>query len=458
MEEQGPLLPPGTACASPGSVNVTDAERSRDFYEEFTPLRSYGAWHRRMHSSRAWVSTARRSSDTCCATDQPVGLLGHAHPVARPATGRRDLPSHTNPGYFRICFQTPDGAALYDTAVAAGVQPLSLSGSRSPAAPRDDRSLRARPGRRGARVPHHAGRTPPLPRELQHCRPRPRRRVFGHLVGLQCAVRSTTTDLEEHSFGPGGDLHTYDARLYMTPMRDGSDPQTFLLDVVESTFPPPVGQAYSSRPTSASRGSRSRWTTWRRASHASQCWCRVRRRAARGVGVRRSDREPPGPGPPQPGRCPCRLGEPRIGVRGGSVGATDTKAVVLRFFDATPPATRRGCGRCSPTMRSGGCHRRRRRVDRPLTGADRVASGRRRSSSVFQPGTTTWDVEHVTAEDDRVAILIERRAVGANGRPYANQYHWLFRFESGRIAEIWEILDTALAISLLGLEPPRDPG
>jgi ketosteroid isomerase-like protein len=77
---------------------------------------------------------------------------------------------------------------------------------------------------------------------------------------------------------------------------------------------------------------------------------------------------------------------------------------------------------------------------------------------VFQPGTTTWDVEHVTAEDDRVAILIERRAVGANGRPYANQYHWLFRFESGRIAEIWEILDTALAISLLGLEPPRDPG
>jgi catechol 2,3-dioxygenase-like lactoylglutathione lyase family enzyme len=72
---------------------------------------------------------------------------------------------------------------------------------------------------------------------------------FGDTVGLECAVRSTTTDLEDHSFGPGGDLATYDARLYRADDNPGGPPH-LLLDVVESTFPGPVGHAYTA-PTNA---------------------------------------------------------------------------------------------------------------------------------------------------------------------------------------------------------------
>ncbi len=94
------------------------------------------------------------------------------------------------------------------------------------------------------------------------------------------------------------------------------------------------------------------------------------------------------------------------------------------------------------------------RLRRPLVGGDEVAQlAGGQITQAFQPGTTTWDVTHITAEDDRVAILMQRRAIGANGRAYDNQYHWLFRFEQDRIAEVWEIMDTALAFELLDMDP-----
>jgi ketosteroid isomerase-like protein len=84
--------------------------------------------------------------------------------------------------------------------------------------------------------------------------------------------------------------------------------------------------------------------------------------------------------------------------------------------------------------------------DRPLVGAERVAdlAGGKTLGS-FRPGTTSWHVMHMTAEGDFVAGLMTRRAVGANGRPYEAQYHWLFRFEDDLIAEVWEVIDTAQA-------------
>ena len=85
-------------------------------------------------------------------------------------------------------------------------------------------------------------------------------------------------------------------------------------------------------------------------------------------------------------------------------------------------------------------------VARPLVGVDQVAQlAGGAITRAFRPGTTTWRIEHMTAEDDRVAILMHRRSVTASGNPYENQYHWLFRFVGDRIAEVWEILDTALA-------------
>jgi ketosteroid isomerase-like protein len=49
---------------------------------------------------------------------------------------------------------------------------------------------------------------------------------------------------------------------------------------------------------------------------------------------------------------------------------------------------------------------------------------------------------------------MNRCAVAANGRPYDCEYHWLFRFADGLIAEVWEVLDTSRALEILD-DPPR---
>jgi ketosteroid isomerase-like protein len=56
------------------------------------------------------------------------------------------------------------------------------------------------------------------------------------------------------------------------------------------------------------------------------------------------------------------------------------------------------------------------------------------------------------AEDDLVAAHMDRDAVGANGRPYNNEYHLLFRFQDGLIVEAWEVIDSARAVEILGDE------
>jgi len=230
-------------------VNVRDLERSRAFYERFTPLRDRSEFE----VSDASVFGVERGSfvaavmrDDTGTTACPVLLVQWSNP---PVTGTT-YPSHTNPGYFRICFQHPDAGALFAEVRAAGHEPLS--------------PLRLpKPGRSTGR-PVFSVRDPdgtvlefltfPGAPRLYHvnCNTADLERAhafFDDTVGLECAVRSTTTDLEEHSFGPGGDLATYDARLYRADDNPGGPPH-LLLDVVESTFPGPVGHSYTA-PTNA---------------------------------------------------------------------------------------------------------------------------------------------------------------------------------------------------------------
>jgi ketosteroid isomerase-like protein len=90
---------------------------------------------------------------------------------------------------------------------------------------------------------------------------------------------------------------------------------------------------------------------------------------------------------------------------------------------------------------------------RPLAGreaAARLAGGK--ITKAFQPGSTTWKIQRLVAEDDYVSSLMHRLAIGANGQPYDNEYNFMFRFESGRIAEVWEVMDTALAFRLLAID------
>jgi catechol 2,3-dioxygenase-like lactoylglutathione lyase family enzyme len=226
-------------------VNVRDADRSKDYYERFTALRS----HTRIGATDATAFGLQQASytgyelrDSSEGSPCSVFLVQWLKPGPVGAT----YPSHTNPGYFRLCFQHPDAAALYEEVRAAGYEPLS--------------PLRLpKPGRSTGR-PVFSFRdldgtvleilTFPGEPRLYHvnCNTADLERAdafFDGIIGLECAVRSTTTEPEAHSFGPGGDLHTYDARLYRTNDNPGGPPR-LLLDVVESTYPAPVGRAYDS--------------------------------------------------------------------------------------------------------------------------------------------------------------------------------------------------------------------
>jgi ketosteroid isomerase-like protein len=61
----------------------------------------------------------------------------------------------------------------------------------------------------------------------------------------------------------------------------------------------------------------------------------------------------------------------------------------------------------------------------------------------------TWDVHHVVAEDDLVALHCTMHARTNVGKEYHGSYHMLFRVEGDRIAEAWEFLDTAYVFERL---------
>jgi hypothetical protein len=66
-----------------------------------------------------------------------------------------------------------------------------------------------------------------------------------------------------------------------------------------------------------------------------------------------------------------------------------------------------------------------------------------------------FDVQRITAEDDRVAMQMAGRAAMVNGRDYDQIYHMLFEVESGRIRRIWEYADPIMTMHALeGLERP----
>jgi len=47
-----------------------------------------------------------------------------------------------------------------------------------------------------------------------------------------------------------------------------------------------------------------------------------------------------------------------------------------------------------------------------------------------------------TAEDDRVAVMANGRAVTIDGVEYNNMYHMLYKFRDGKICAAWEFNDT----------------
>ena len=57
----------------------------------------------------------------------------------------------------------------------------------------------------------------------------------------------------------------------------------------------------------------------------------------------------------------------------------------------------------------------------------------------------TFDIGAVTAEDDRVSVLVEVRATKNDGSEYHNFYHWYFEADGVRITGAREYNDTLYA-------------
>jgi ketosteroid isomerase-like protein len=56
-----------------------------------------------------------------------------------------------------------------------------------------------------------------------------------------------------------------------------------------------------------------------------------------------------------------------------------------------------------------------------------------------------WDIQHVTAEDDRVSIEAVGTATLAGGSPFRNDYHVLFLMSGGRIVQMREYNNSIVA-------------
>ena len=78
------------------------------------------------------------------------------------------------------------------------------------------------------------------------------------------------------------------------------------------------------------------------------------------------------------------------------------------------------------------------------------------AGAIYEP-ERTWDISHVVAEDDLVALHCTMHSRTRSGNDYHGPYHMLFRIENGLIAEAWEFLDTAYVLERIGPKVEEGP-
>jgi ketosteroid isomerase-like protein len=88
-------------------------------------------------------------------------------------------------------------------------------------------------------------------------------------------------------------------------------------------------------------------------------------------------------------------------------------------------------------------------IARPIAGQDAVVGFLTGSLGLFRKGTISYDVHHVIADDQFVAVGCGRSSLTAQGNPYHNEYCLVFRHVDGRVAEGWEHVDTKYAATQL---------
>jgi len=86
---------------------------------------------------------------------------------------------------------------------------------------------------------------------------------------------------------------------------------------------------------------------------------------------------------------------------------------------------------------------------RPITGGPRLAEILTTLSLKLYERHRSWTIEFLVADENIGAAQVNLSArLAASGELYENVYVYFFRFSGGKIAEMWEHLDTAYAFAL----------
>ncbi len=86
-------------------------------------------------------------------------------------------------------------------------------------------------------------------------------------------------------------------------------------------------------------------------------------------------------------------------------------------------------------------------LDRPLVSWDGIPWFGGEGWKAFVPGSSVLEIRHLIAEDELVSAHYRRTAQRVHGGEYDAEYNILFRFAGDRIAEVWEVADTAAAFA-----------
>jgi ketosteroid isomerase-like protein len=88
-------------------------------------------------------------------------------------------------------------------------------------------------------------------------------------------------------------------------------------------------------------------------------------------------------------------------------------------------------------------------AERPIVGGPTLAEMMATLSLKLYERERSWKIEFLVADEDLGAAQVQLSTrLASSGEPYENLYVYFFRFQEGKIAEIWEHLDTAYAFAL----------
>ena len=101
-----------------------------------------------------------------------------------------------------------------------------------------------------------------------------------------------------------------------------------------------------------------------------------------------------------------------------------------------------------------------------ITMGNTLISGRYSKAQIAQAGDAVlslfpqgirFEIHHLTAEEDRVAVEAESFATHVSGKLYNNKYHFFMRIRDGKLVELKEYMDTEMVTEILcgGQRPAR---